>query len=49
MTYKEDREESRQNFIKLGIDAIEYLGTFSNNEEYQRHLTNLKGLLLDMR
>lgn len=42
MTYKEDFEETRRNFVKLAVDAIKYLDDFSDNEEYQKHLNNLK-------
>ena len=45
MTYKEDAEETRRNFIKLAVDAIKYLDDFSDSEEYQKHLSNLKCLL----
>ena len=51
MTYKEDREETRRDFVKLAVDAlavdaIKYLDDFSDNKEYQKHLSNLKYSLL---
>lgn len=45
MTYKEDAEETRRNFVKRAVDAVLFLDDFSDNEEYQKHLSNLKYLL----
>ena len=46
MTYKEDAEETRRNFVKRAVDAVLFLDEFSDSEEYKEHLGNLKCLLL---